>query len=165
MAVCGAAQFEVIHVAREFLRGDTMELDLKQLLDILRDYQQTSLTLWSIYIGVISGLLGYAIAGKGALKPAVRCLLIVVFLLHAGGNVSFLERNQRLLHALSVEIAFRAPAAVISADLREELKNLPQRQSSSILGLHLVVDAVVIILIWVAPMLASKHGRDTKERS
>lgn len=133
-------------------------MDLDQLFGILRGYQQISLTLWSIYIGVISGILGYAIAGKRPLSPAVRCFLILVFVLHAVGNASFLERNQQMLHALSEEIAARAPAETLSEGLREKLEELPSRQSASILPIHISVDVVVVVLIWVAPILASRHG-------
>jgi hypothetical protein len=145
---------------------------LDQLFGALRGYQQISLTLWSIYIGVISGILGYAIAGQRPLKPAVRCLLIVMFVLHALGNASFLERNQQMLHALSAEIAERAPTDVVSEELRLALKKLPSRQSESILPLHVGVDFVVVALIWIAPILAARgraaiggaEGEDTQPR-
>jgi len=131
---------------------------LPELFDILRGYQGTSLTLWNVYIGVVLGLLGYAITGKHALRFSVRLLLALGFVLFVWGNLTFLERTQRMVHAVSVEIGAVAQESRIESDaLRDELETLHKRQPSSVAKLHLAVDAIVIALIFMAPPLISRY--------
>jgi hypothetical protein len=79
-------------------------VSISSLLSMLRDYQGTSLTLWNLCIVVVFALLGFVI---GTAKPAghsVRALMTVGFLAFVGGNVTFLERCQRIIYALSAEL-------------------------------------------------------------
>lgn len=138
-------------------------MDPEKLFSILNTYQDFTLTLWNFYIAVILGLLGYAIGSEKAKEWSVRVIMALAFSGFAWGNYHFLERNQSLINSLSKVIASKIKELEISADLSSAISHWATMQPSSLLILHLLIDAGVIFLLLFGPTITNAfRGRDSE---
>jgi hypothetical protein len=132
-------------------------MDIDQLFDLLKAYQDTSLTLWNIYIAVIFGITGYVMGAKKQLGKPILLLMTIGFLVFATGNFGYLERNQKIIFALSNEISEVSKSdKILSCELKKTLLELPKRETSSIILIHIPVDVIVVLFLWVSPYIRSR---------
>lgn len=132
-------------------------MDIDQLFDLLKAYQNTSLTLWNIYIAVIFGITGYVMGAKKQLGKPILLLMTIGFLVFATGNFGYLERNQKMIFALSNEISEVSKSdKILSCELKKTLLELPKNETSSIKLIHIPVDVILVLFLWVSPYIRSR---------
>lgn len=132
-------------------------MELKDLFDLLKTYEDTNLTLWNIYIGVIFGLLGYVVGTEKNLGRFFIILMIVGFIIFSFGNLRYLERNQGMIYALSSEIsATDYIKEYHSIKFTSALKDMQKNQVETLMYIHVPVDVLVVLFLWFSPYIRKR---------
>lgn len=131
----------------------------KELLTLAFQRAEAWHSLWNLYYTVAAATLAIVLSGKlpGDSKR-VRVVLIVLFLVFAGGNYGALHDTREQRHALT---------AAVHAGARVEAYRMVAKAAEPpkwwmVILFHIALDLSVVALIWVAP---SKKLRDGSEAS
>ena len=131
-------------------------LTLKDVLPLIFERFSASQMLWSLYITVTLGIAGFiAVAPKASKSITVKMVLTISFVAFAYVNLSALL-DVRFQREKLADIAIAMPAAQKSADLTDIITEGEPDSEYIVGGFHLSIDAILLLVIWVVPLLKAK---------
>lgn len=117
-------------------------------------------TLWSLYIAVALGIVGFIVSAKTAMNSRlVKAFLTFSFLVFATVNLTALEnvRNQRsiLIEMAKEELDFKQSPQ--NEKYKELIKTSTPASKEGLSLFHWTFNGGIVTLIWLVPYLRSKY--------